>query len=379
MTLRFVLLVLGVVLGGCTQMATKSEGPGPAALSTGLNTQANRMTDSQIGADRQTMDALQARLRRLNEQGVSQSNYSFAKAQCWLDTAWAQYHENDRTGYIEESLAEAQKIALTLEADKTAKVGYDTPLVARSTMLRKDLWARLSAFKMKESTLACNARTVACGEVRLVRAGHAEQQTGWRQATPHVQMVEDALRVAALEAKNCEPVVASSATTARSVSSEAGLSNKQIAPLGAVAMEKAAIQNDLIILVDALFEFDKAKPANMLPGSKRRIENVAIRLKDFASLDAIVITGYADARGDASYNEKLGLLRAQTIQTYLASLGVRPKSWQVKSLGSRELMVEDAECKNKPTKDLQNACRQLDRRVTIEASGILRSVAAPKQ
>ncbi len=379
MTLRLVLLVLGVALGGCTQMANKPEGPGPAALSTGLNTQANRMTDSQIRADRQTMDALQARLRRLNEQGLSQSNYSVAKAQCWLDTAWAQYHENDRTGYIEESLAEAQRIALTLEADKTAKVGYDTPLVARSTMLRKDLWARLSAFKMKESTLACNARTVACGEVRLVRAGHAEQQTGWRQATPHVQMVEDALRVAALEAKNCEPVATATATAAGSASSESDLIKKSVAPLGAVAMGKTAIQNDLIILVDALFEFDKANPANMLPGSKRRIENVALRLKDFTSLDAIVITGYADARGDASYNEKLGLLRAQTIQAYLESLGVRPKSWQVKSLGSSELLVEAAECKNKATSELQNVCRQLDRRVTIEASGTLRSVAAPIQ
>lgn len=144
-------------------------------------------------------------------------------------------------------------------------------------------------------------------------------------------------------------------------------------------MGKTAIQNDLIILVDALFEFDKANPANMLPGSKRRIENVALRLKDFTSLDAIVITGYADARGDASYNEKLGLLRAQTIQAYLESLGVRPKSWQVKSLGSSELLVEAAECKNKATSELQNVCRQLDRRVTIEASGTLRSVAAPIQ
>lgn len=377
MTLRLVLLVLGVALGGCTQMANKPEGPGPAALSTGLNTQANRMTDSQIRADRQTMDALQVRLRRLNDQGVPQSNYSFAKAQCWLDTAWAQYHENDRTGYIEESLAEAQKIALTLEADKTAKVGYDTPLVARSAMLRNDLWAQLSAFKMKESTLACNARTVACGEVRLVRAGHADQQTGWRQATPHIQMVEDALRVAATEAKNCEPTAI--AKTTASATPDADLVKKSLPLASQAVAAKTVIQNELIILVDALFEFDKANPANMLAGSKKRIENVALRLKDFKSLDAIVITGYADARGQASYNEQLGLLRAQTVKSYLESLGVRPKSWQVKSLGSSQLLVDAAECKNKTTDELKNACRQLDRRVTIEASGSLGAGPAPLQ
>jgi len=61
---------------------------------------------------------------------------------------------------------------------------------------------------MRESSLVCNARTVACGEVRLVRAGHAEQQTGWRQANAHVMMAEDAVRRASAEAANCQPAVA---------------------------------------------------------------------------------------------------------------------------------------------------------------------------
>ncbi|MBI2770286.1 MAG: hypothetical protein HYX47_11735 [Burkholderiales bacterium] len=163
------------------------------------------MTDMQIQADRKTIEAVQQRLRLLSEAGLAQNNYPLAKAQCWLDTAKTQYHENDRTGYIEESIAESLKIVQALEGDKGRKVGFDTPLVARSTRLREDLWAQLGAFKSRESTLICNARTVACGEVRLVRAGHAEQQTGWRQATPHVQMVEDAVRRATAEAASCQP------------------------------------------------------------------------------------------------------------------------------------------------------------------------------
>ncbi|MEP6790533.1 MAG: hypothetical protein ABI907_04135 [Ramlibacter sp.] len=159
----------------------------------------------QIQADRKTIEAVQQRLRMLSEAGVAQNNYPLAKAQCWLDTAKTQYHENDRTGYIEESIAESLKIVQALEGDKGRKVGFDTPLVARSTRLREDLWSQLSAFKSREATLICNARTVACGEVRLVRAGHAEQQTGWRQATPHVQMVEDAVRRATAEAASCKP------------------------------------------------------------------------------------------------------------------------------------------------------------------------------
>ncbi|MDO8277027.1 MAG: hypothetical protein Q7T63_02745 [Burkholderiaceae bacterium] len=181
----------------------KNEGPGPATLATGLAPESKRITDMQIQADRNTLEGIQLRLRRLSEAGVAQNNYAMAKAQCWLDTAKTQYFENDRTGYIEESLSESVKIIQALESDKNARAGFDTPLVARSTKLREDLWAQLGAFKSRAYSLICNARTVACGEVRLVRAGHAEQQTGWRQATTHVQMVEDAIRRATLEAESC--------------------------------------------------------------------------------------------------------------------------------------------------------------------------------
>ncbi len=198
-----VIFVSALALAGCSSGIVKNEAPGPAAQATGLNPQQARITDERILSDRRTIDAVQLRLRKLNEAGIPQNSYPLAKAQCWLDTAKSQYHENDRTGYIEESLTEAIKIAQALEADKSAKVGLDTPLVARSSLLRNDLWAQLSAYKNQPATLACNARTVACAEVRLVRAGHANEQTGWRQATPHIQMVEDALRQAKTEADKC--------------------------------------------------------------------------------------------------------------------------------------------------------------------------------
>ncbi len=192
-----------LALMGCAQNATKSEAPGQGTQSIGLNAQQHRITQEKILADRQSIEALQTRLRQLNESGVKQNYYPLAKAQCWLDTAKTQYHENDRTGYIEESMAESLKIIRALEANKNAQVGLDTPLVARSTRLRDDLWRELSQYKANASTLACNARTLACAEIRLVRAGHAEEQTGWRAAVPHVMMVEDSLRRAAVEAASC--------------------------------------------------------------------------------------------------------------------------------------------------------------------------------
>ena len=82
----FTLSLLALALAGCAT-TDKTTAPGPAAASTGLNPQADRITDTRIAADRDTLDRVQLRLRHLSEAGVAQNNYSLAKAQCWLDTA----------------------------------------------------------------------------------------------------------------------------------------------------------------------------------------------------------------------------------------------------------------------------------------------------
>ena len=199
------LAIVALALTGCASGAIKNEAPATGSQKTGLVGQAARIVDSLIAHDSKTFDEVQLRLRRLSEGGVPQSNYSLAKAQCWLDTARTQHNENDRSGYVEDSLAESVRIVQSLETDRNTKAGYDTPLLARSTRLRDDLWTQLAGFRAREASLVCTARTVACAEVRLVRAGHAEEQTGWRQATPHIQMVEDAIRRANAEAASCNP------------------------------------------------------------------------------------------------------------------------------------------------------------------------------
>ena len=263
-------LILPLVLLGCgTQRGNSGsaagEGPGTAAQSTGLTQQQNRITETPVLADRKNIDALQQRLRALNEAGVSQNNYSLAKAQCWLDTAKTQYHENDRTGYTEESVTESQKIIQALEANKAAKAGYETPLVALSTRLRDDLWTELSKFKTNDATLVCNARTVACAEIRLVRAGHAEQQTGWRAATPHVMMAEDGIRRAGQEAAACAiPAVTPAAVRAPTTTVAAPAPSQPT-------------KETFVLLADTLFKFDKSGRDEILPGGKQRIEAIAHR------------------------------------------------------------------------------------------------------
>ena len=371
MVFRFIFVVAALALTGCAQTVVQPEGPGPAARSTGLLPQEQRTTDLRIAADRKVMSEIQLRLRRLNESGVAQNNYPLAKAQCWLDTAWSQYHENDRTGYIEESLAESLKIVQALEANKAVKVGYDTPLVARSTRLRDDLWAQLNALKMRESSLVCNARTVACGEVRLVRAGHAEQQTGWRQANAHVQMAEDAVRRASAEAANCQPAVAAAkpAVVAAATQASAGSAPVVAAAAGPAVQPPAAARETFTVLADALFRFDKAGRDEMLPGGMERLAMVAERLKRYRNIQSLTVVGYTDRIGGDDYNEKLAVSRAQTVKAYLESLGVKAVNVQVKGQGKRESLTA-ATCNEKQlAREELVQCLQADRRVMIEVVG----------
>lgn len=348
-------MAVAFALVGCGSTTSKSEGPGPAAQATGLNTQQARITDGRILADRRTIEAVQLRLRKLNESGVAQNSYSLAKAQCWLDTAKTQYHENDRTGYIEESLTEAVKITQALEADKNAKAGIDTPLVARSTKLRDDLWAQLGAYKNQSATLVCNAKTVACAEVRLVRAGHAEEQTGWHQATPHVQMVEDALRQAKLEADACAVPKAA----------------VQTALVQAPVAQPAAISRETyVLLTDTLFRFDKSGSQDMTPGGLQRLADVAKRLKAYQSIQTLNVVGFTDRLDSDGYNDKLSLARAKTVQAYLESLGV--KSSASTALGKGKLEPVSQGCNAKANRAALIQCLQPDRRVTIEVTGMAR-------
>jgi OmpA-OmpF porin, OOP family len=358
--MRYVLpLVLSLVLAGCGSLTGKNEAPGADAQATGLVAQQDRITYKPVLADRQNIDALQERLRKLNEAGVQQNYYPLAKAQCWLDTAKTQYHENDRTGYIEESMTESQKIIQALEANKTAKAGYETPLVARSTRLRDDLWADLTKFKTNDATLVCNARTVACAEVRLVRAGHAEEQTGWRAATPHVMMAEDAIRRATAEAANC------------------AVAAKPAAPVVAVAPPAPSAppavmvtKETFVVLGDTLFKFDKSGRSEMLPGGVEILNKISTRLKSYQSIDMLSIAGHTDRLGSDAYNDPLSERRAFTVIQMLKSLGVTAAKSEAIGAGKRQPVTKN--CSNSLPRQQLIQCLQADRRVTIEVTGVVR-------
>lgn len=321
------------------------------------NAQAERITDERILAERQAIEALQRRLKALNDAGVPVKNYTHAKAQCWLDTAKTQYHENDRTGYVEQAMEQSIALIRALEADKSAPPGNDTALIAGSERLREDLWSRLGKIKA-DGGFACAAQTAACAEVRLVRAGHANAQTGWRQASPHIAMVEDAVRQAEREAANCPkptitPVSAASAPVATPTAS---------APL--------ATSERFVLLSDTLFKFDKSDLGNMLPAGKARLAAVARQIKQYSRIDRLVVNGHTDRLGSNEYNLELSKARASTVEAYLKSLGVSAVSVSIAGKGETGAVTEG--CGDKLPRAELIACLQPDRRVEIELYGAVK-------
>ena len=70
----------------------------------------------------------------------------------------------------------------------------------------------------------------------------------------------------------------------------------------------------------------------------------------------ILVQGYTDQQGSASYNKKLGLMRAEKVKDYLVGLGVSDQVIKVVSLGEDGVLCIDS----------SDVCRNMNRRVHLE-------------
>lgn len=303
----------------------------------------------------------QQRLSRIAQPGPAGA-YSLAKAQCWLETAWAQHSENDRTGYVEDALAEAARIARALEADRNSAAGLETPLPASATRLREDLWSKLAGFRAKTAASSCAAATVACAEVRLVRAGHAHAQTGWRGAGVHIAMVEDAVERATAQEAQCRPAAAAAAAGAPAPQSP------QAPSVEAASAAAAKAPQTFTLYTDTLFRFDGAGPGDILAGGAQHLKDLAEKLKPYPAIRSIRIEGHTDRLGSPPYNQALSQARADTVKTILEGHGVRATRIEAVGMGERSPVTRNDDCSARLLRRALISCLQPDRRVTVEVN-----------
>ena len=118
---------------------------------------------------------------------------------------------------------------------------------------------------------------------------------------------------------------------------------------------------------DSMFSFDKAVIG---PMGKTALDTFA---RDTAGVkfDSISVEGNADRLGNAAYNQKLSLERAEAVKSYLATTPqLQNATINASGKGETNPVTKAGDCSGtKPTKALI-ACLQPDRRVDVEMTGV---------
>ena len=107
-----------------------------------------------------------------------------------------------------------------------------------------------------------------------------------------------------------------------------------------------------ILHTDLYFE---AGRKGLTDQARTLIQEQASLLKKDADL-GVLIQGYTDQQGSATYNRKLGMQRAETVKTELVNAGVAEHQIKTISLGKDGVLCID----------MSDACRQMNRRVHLE-------------
>ena len=123
-----------------------------------------------------------------------------------------------------------------------------------------------------------------------------------------------------------------------------------------VAAKKAAFT----LQSEALFDFDKA--ALHADGKKKLDNEVVGKMKEYAQVDIILVTGHADRIGSDAYNQALSQRRADAVKDYLVGQGVASDRIETAAKGESEPVVS---CDSVRGKKLIE-CLHPNRRVEVE-------------
>ncbi len=146
-------------------------------------------------------------------------------------------------------------------------------------------------------------------------------------------------------AKKQPPVV--EAPSSSSVYVEISSSSEYVAPSSSVeVIDQAAIKRqrlqgllDELMNNDVYFDYDDA---SLTSEGKSLLQRAATILKTEKAFN-VVLEGHTDERGTEDYNLALGNRRAQTVLSYLKSLGVSSSDLDAVSKGEQEPKVEGAD------------------------------------
>ncbi|ETD72358.1 membrane protein [Pelistega indica] len=132
-------------------------------------------------------------------------------------------------------------------------------------------------------------------------------------------------------------------------------------------------QEQVTLAADALFQFDKSNPSDLLAEGKKTLDELVTKITEgYATVDRIDLVGHTDRLGTEAYNYNLGLNRAKTVKAYLEQGGISAPI-SVASAGESQPVTKD--CVGERATPALTACLQPDRRVTVAITGIRKPTA----
>lgn len=133
---------------------------------------------------------------------------------------------------------------------------------------------------------------------------------------------------------------------------------------GPVVSAKAAVQT-FDLSTETLFPFARASVADIKPGGREELDDVASKLKaHLADIHSIEVIGYADRLGTDSYNRALSERRANAVLSYLISRGIPSDNVIVEGYGELDPVKS---CSNTKAQAELITCLAPNRRVIVRA------------
>lgn len=299
--------------------------------------------------DLKQIEQLQRHADKLSFGPLGTNNYTLCKARAWLDMALIEYHEEDRTGIVQDAVAQAAQLLNKLDADP-AYMGWDTPHPYASEKIRADLWQ--IADKLKSSKeVSCVGCKLAQLEVQLVWTGHDKWEAGWSHAEPFARIAENLAYEAQFSVAKCTATAMLPAPAASAVG-------------------KTIIIKKHTLLTAVPFDFD----LDRVTDGKQRLDDILGQLKTWKKVESIQLTGHADQlnqTGKEEYNMELSRRRADFIRDYIISQGFPVEVIKTEAKGGTQPLVSCT--KQRAEKDRSSAqlkCLQLNRRVDIVVEGV---------
>jgi outer membrane protein OmpA-like peptidoglycan-associated protein len=343
-------------------LAATTAAPAQTTPLTQLTPAPGRISDRAIQADHRAYEALQGRIKGLNDRGRPVRDYHLAKAQCWLDVSFHEYTRNDRSAFPQEAMTESEKLIVGMERG-ASPLPMDTPLVNGAARLRPDLWARAEALRQHRG-FACAAAKAACAEVELVHAGNEFNQQQWRHAKPYVQIAEDLLAEADALAAQCLPPAPPPPPPPEPLPRAAP---PVPLPVPALPAPTPAPVQELKLSAHVLFNFDRHDLKNVRPFSIVQLEELVRRVKDERLVvGAVRLSGHADrlnSTGQNDYNQRLSERRVETVKQELIRLGIDARLISTGASGDTQ-QVTGCEARFKGKAELQE-CLLPNRRVEV--------------